>query len=816
MRLPLEWLREYCSPALGTRALADRLTMTGTKVEAVEHHGVLDPSGFVVGRVLDVEPHPDADRLRVCDVDVGSGEPARIVCGAANVAAGQTVAVARPGAVLSGGVKLEARALRGIVSEGMILAEDELGIGSDHTGIVVLDEGSKDGRSAQPGTALSEVIPIATEVLELEITPNRPDCLGVYGLAREVHAITDAQLGPEPWREDPGSFGDVEGFEVVVSAPEQCPRFTVRLFEEVTIAPSPAWLKARLMAAGQRPINNVVDITNYVMLLTGQPLHAFDADRVEGGHLEVRLAKQGEQLDTLDGNRRALAPGMVAIADAAGVTSLAGIMGGARSEVSPATQRVALEAATWDGPTQQRSSSALGLRSEASTRFEKQLVAEQTLEAQAVASVLMVTLCGARLAPGTIDVGPASSGHPPTPAIRLREDRVERLLGAPIARARCKEILVKLGFEVAEADDGLDAIPPPFRRLDVTREADLIEEVARLDGLDRLPITLPSRRSARGGLTAEQALRRRVEDALAARGVHETLGWSFSAAEHDDRLRLATDDERRTGHVEIANPMAADQRLLRTQLLGSLLDAAARNVVRDQHELRLFELGTVYRSAAQGLPDERRHLAVLLAGPSRPPTWREPRPRPADVFAVKGVLGSLLDELRVPWDVQAERQREPFLHPGRAGAVFVAAERVGWLGELHPEVCAAWGVDEAIAAFELDLDAVVACSLAGGVSLYRDLTSFPSVRQDLAIVVAEEIAAGRVLDVVHGAGGPTLARADIFDVYRGAQAGEGRVSLALALEFRAPDRTLTDAEVAERRAAIIAAVESELGGVARV
>ncbi|HEY2217602.1 MAG TPA: phenylalanine--tRNA ligase subunit beta, partial [Solirubrobacteraceae bacterium] len=395
MRVPLTWLREYCDPPLEVREIEQRLTLTGTKVEAIHHQGVPDTSGFVVGRLLDVQPHPDADRLRVCTVDLGTGPggddgagPATIVCGAPNVASGQTVAVATPGAVMPDGSKLKRAKLRGVVSEGMILAENELEIGAGGEGIMVLDELMLDAEFA-PGTPLADVLAISTDVLELEITPNRPDCLGVYGVARELHAATGAVLAPEPWSDDAGSLGELSGVQVVVECPDLCPRFTARVFEDVTIGPSPPWLKARLMAAGQRPINNVVDITNYAMLLSGQPLHAFDLDRVAGAKLTVRRARDGETVQTLDGQTRELDSAIVVIDDADGPTSIAGLMGGARSEVSEQTTRVLMEVATWDGPSIHRASWALGLRSEASSRFEKGLQPEQCLHAQAVATRLM-------------------------------------------------------------------------------------------------------------------------------------------------------------------------------------------------------------------------------------------------------------------------------------------------------------------------------------------------------------------------------------------------------------------------------------------
>jgi len=812
MRAPVEWLREYCAPSLDTAALADRLAMTGTEVERVERHGVAALEHFVVGRVIEAEQHPGADRLRVCRVDIGGGSSTQIVCGAPNVAAGQSVAVAKPGAVMPDGRMLAAATLRGVESNGMILAEDELAIGAEHDGILVLDE-----NGAEPGTPLTEVLAISTDVLVLEITPNRPDCLGIYGLAREVHAATGAELKPPPWAVDPGrgagaAAGPSEQSElpirITVECPELCPRFTARVFEQVRIGPSPPWLKARLTAAGQRPISNVVDITNYVMLLTGQPLHAFDLDRIAGRELIVRRARDQETVQTLDGQTRTLDSDTVLIADRDGPTSIAGVMGGARSEVEPGTTRVLMEVANWNGPNIHRTSLKLGLRSEASTRFEKQLQPEQAIEAQAVAARLMIELCGARLIPGTVDIGGPGSA-PRT--IRLRDARVGAVLGAPIARERSRQILQALECATADADDGLDVEPPAFRRDDITREADLIEEVARLDGLQKLPATLPSRHGASGRLTAGQRLRRTAADALTAQGLYEIVGWSFASRASEQRLRLT-----RSRVVELQNPMSADQAQLRTTLLGSLLDVAQRNRVRGAATLRLFEAGAVYLPSADtghSLPREPYHVGVLLAGPSRPATWRDPDPRPADLFAAKGVLAGLLDALRAPWTVQATRAHA-FLHPGRSANVIVADEPIGWLGEIHPVIAADWDLGDAVAGFELDLDAVAPHAVT--TPLYEDLTSFPAVREDLAVIVSDRVTSAEVVALALRAGAPLLRRAEVFDVYRDPERiGAGNVSLAIALTYRAPERTLTDEEVATKRQAIIAALQSELGGRVR-
>src|SRR5918995_111647 len=589
MRLPLLWLHDYCDPGLVAAELATRLALTGTEVDRVHAHGVTALEHFRVGRVLQAEQHPDADRLRVCIVDVGEGEPHQIVCGAPNVAAGQTVAVASPGA---------------------------------------------------------------------DPPPTPPASRGVWGAAGGPPAPGAAPPAPPPWQDDPHPPGDgVAGFSVEVRSPDLCPRFTARLFEDVTLRPSPYWLKARLMAAGQRPINNVVDITNYVMLLTGQPMHAFDADLVADGSLVVRRARDGETMTTLDAVERRLDPDMCVIEDAQGPISIAGIMGGARSEVHAGTTRVLMEAATWNGPNIQRTSTRLALRTEASGRFEKQLQPEQGMDGQAVAAKLMVELCGARAVSGTIDVG----GPGPDPVtLRLRDARTERLLGTAVPRADAARILTGLGFAVREADDGLDVTVPAWRRGDVEREADLVEEVARLWGLDRLPVTLPSRRGAVGRLAPPQRLRRRLEDALLGAGLTEAVGWSFTARETAERLGLGD-----VAAVALENPMSEEQAVMRTTLLGSLLDSLRRNASRGIEDVRLFEVGAVYHAGAAAgptgnpwypepdpaLPAEGTHVGALLTGRLRPESWNEPEPPRAGFFAAKGVLEALLQALRLPFRV---------------------------------------------------------------------------------------------------------------------------------------------------------------------
>ena len=782
--------------------------------------------------MLEADKHPNADRLSVCRVDVGDGDPAQIVCGAPNVAAGQTVAVAKPGAVMPDGSELGAAKLRGIESQGMILAEDELGIGSDHAGILVLDD------DLEPGQPLVDALPIATDVIELEITPNRPDCLGVYGLAREVHAITGAPLATPPWSTDPGSPGPVQGAEVVVEDDELCPRFTARVYDDVRIGPSPPWLKARLMAAGQRPINNVVDITNFVMLLTGHPLHAFDLDRVAGHRLVVRPAHTGERIELLDGAVRELEPPMVVILDDDGPTSLAGIMGGSRSEVSEATTRVLMEVASWNGPNIQRTSRKLGVRSEASSRFEKGLSPEAALEAQVMASILMEHVVGATLAPGTIDVG----GPGPDPArLTLRPARVAALLGIDIPAERCAEILEALGFGVSGVDGEAPfaVTVPHWRRLDVTREIDLVEEVARVDGLERLPATLPARRGAYGVLRPDQQRRRRRRGragrarAVRDRGLELRLPRAARPAAAGPRRPAAPAGHAgqpavlgAVGPAPDAAGLAAGQRpQQRRPRRGRRAPVRARGGLRRRAAAGVAARGDRRRPRPAALrraaPRRRRARPCRHAADRAAHGRRRARGRGAagDVARPRAAAGRLLrrqGRARGRGGGAAgaaglrPRRRPAVPQPGaRRARVRRRRSRSGWIGELHPAVAAEWELPGA-AVFEVDLEALFA--VVPGPPAYEDVTSFPAVHRDLAIVVPEAVPAGAVLDVLRAS--PLAEHVAVFDVYRGAQVDEDAKSLAVHVSFRAPDRTLTDEEVDREVAALTERLRA-LGGELR-
>lgn len=805
MRVPLSLLRSFCDPDLSTDEIASVLALSGTEVERITELGVGGVENFVIGKVVELVAHPDADRLRVCTVDVGDGTNRTIVCGAANVAEGQFVAVALPGAVVANGMKIKLSKLRGVKSEGMICSEEELGLGSSSDGILELDP--TEGPAGRP---LGEVLTLQETVLELEITPNRPDCLGVWGVARELHAATGAALSAAPWDDDLGSVGSLDGLVVDLDAGSGCSRFTARIYEGIDpTVPTPRAIKAHLIAAGMRSVSAVVDITNYAMLVTGEPMHAFDLDRIAGGTLKVRGSNLGEVVEALDGTSYELNDSDVVIADADGPTSIAGVMGGARSEVSDATTHVALEAAVWNGPGIHATSVRLGLRSEASTRFEKGLAPVMAGRAQAFASKLFELIFSCAPNPGTIDI---AQGEVDSEPIQLDPAKASSLLGIEVEASSAATTLSRLGCVVEQAGPLLHVVPPP-ERLDLGRAVDLVEEIARIDGLDRIPSTLPPSATGAASLSDAQRIRRRIEDTLAGLGLFEIAGWSFDSPRIADRLLLTESDPRRSA-VVIENPMSAEESLLRTTLLGSLLDAAAHNSSHGIKRLGFFEIGSVYIPASsQSAATEPQRIAGLLSGPSRLPTWRDSEPPSADVHSGVGVLAGLLDTLRVDWSVIASESPEPFLHPGRAAEVLVNGLTAGWIGDLHPQISDSVGVESACV-FELDLAKIAEAVPA--IQHYQAVSGQPAVLQDLAVIVPRAVSSGEVVRIALESGGEVLESVELFDVYASPELGEDVVSIALRLTFRAEDRTLTEEDASAARALIVNQLNLELGATARV
>jgi phenylalanyl-tRNA synthetase beta chain len=760
MRVPVSWLREYVPVEMPLDELATRLSISTAEVEGIERRGVPEQDGnlglFRVGRVLEAEKHPNADRLRLCRVDLGEGEPRQIVCGAWNFGAGATVAVALPGAVLPGGLQLEQREVRGELSDGMILAEDEVELGTDHSGIMVLPE-------AEPGTPLADVLPLVEDVLLVESTGNRPDLLSIYGLAREVAALYEVELAPIPGT-DPEPHAD-ETVDVTVEDFAGCPRYIGRLFRDVTVGPSPVWLKARLLNAGMRPISNVVDMTNYVMLALGNPLHAFDLATLHGGRIVVRRARPGETIRTLDGVERRLEPEDLMIADADRSVALAGIMGGEETEIGEGTNDVLLEAANFEPTGIFRTSERLRLRTEGSNRWEKGVDPYLAEPAAKLATELIVQTAGARWV-GHADI---HENLPERPVIRFRPERADELIGLDTPADEQAAWLERLGFELSE-----DVVAPTWRAREVTREVDVVEEVAR-KWLEEVPFTLPHRRAMFGALTPLQRLRRRVEDVLSGLGLAETYTPSLRAEDENPNA------------WRLPEPISAEFAVLRTRLLPSLVEAARRNVELGAEQVALFEIARVYLPEGEPeLPDEKTHVAGIVDG-----GW----PR------AKGIVDALYATLKA--EPSFDRTEDDLLHPGKS-----ASTASGILGELHPAVLdGVWGV------FELDLAALL--EEVPGEVRYRDVVSFPAVRQDLAFAVPEEVSAAELAAAAREAAGPELREMRPFDVYRGEQAGKGRKSIAFTVSFQSAERTLTDEDAAALRDRIVQALRERFAAELR-
>ncbi len=788
MRAPLSWLADHVDPGLAPADLARRLSGSGTLVEAIHAIGVPGSEGnlsaFRVGRVLSADQHPNADRLRVCTVDLGGDEPSTIVCGAPNVAAGQTVAVALPGALLPGAEKpLGVAKLRGVESRGMILSATELALGSDADGIMVLDDG------LVPGSLLGDHLPISEAVLELEITSNRPDCLSIRGIAREVHAVTGAELAPldetEPAADGEGHVEDLATLDI--QAPELCPRYMARVLTDVTVGPSPGWMRARLEAAGMRAISNVVDVTNYVMLLTGQPLHAFDLDRLAGGSVVARRATEGEPIVTLDGVERRLDTSMLAICDAERPAVIAGIFGAEFAEVSEGTTRVLLEAATFDGPSILNASLALGLRSESSARFEKGLPRDLPPRAMAIACRMLIDLCGARLVPGTLDVHQASPERAP---VRMRHARLAKILGVDVAAEESAAILGRLGCSVdtATESEALTARIPFERAADLTREADLIEEVGRIRGLNDIPAELP-RIVGRGRLTPAQALERRLGRLLADLGLSEAITYRQVPESDADALRMDPDDPRRQV-VRMAHPMSVEMAVMRRSMLPGLLRAVARNQAHQRTDGGLFEIGRTYAPGDDGQAIERNWLAAVRFGRVGADGWRD-APRPVDVHVATGLATTLARASGVR--VEAAPNAAPYFHPVRQARLGAGELTVGWAAEMHPLVLRAFSVAGPVAAVVMDLEALGQAS--PGHPVYEDLLAVPVSSRDLALVVAQGIPVSELVGAAREAGAPLVRDVRVFDRYEGEQVAADHVGLALRLSLADPGRTLTDEEI---------------------
>ena len=845
MRVPLSWLKEYVDIPLPTDELVRRLTLGGLEVEEVEHIGVeggelpWDPALILVANILEVRQHPNADRLVVADVDYGAAQPHTVVTGAPNLfeykGQGQLThplkaVFAKEGSRLYDGhvegkqiVTLKGRPVRGVMSDAMLCSEKELGISDEHEGILILDA------DAPVGAPLRDYL--GDVVLDIAITPNMARCLSVVGVAREVAALTGGALHiPDVVFEPRGPALD-DRVKVTVEDPALCPRFTAALAENVRLGPSPGWMQRRLTACGMRPISNVVDISNYVMLEWGGPNHMFDADKVHEGRLVVRSASPGEKLTTLDGKEHTLTPDRLLVCDPQSALSLAGVMGGASSEVSEATTRVLVEAAVWEPTTIRRTAQALKLPSEASRRFERGVDIESPPVVQRRLLQLLQDLAGATAYRGVVDVYP----QPWQPLVlKLPPSEVTRLLGITLSAPEIVQQLQPLGFEpeivgathggagdfaLYQAEPAVRVHVPSWRR-DVSFLADLVEDVARIYDYERIPATQLADVLPNPDERPEIGLEQRVRDVLVGTGLNEAITYTVTSMETVALLDPAAADP--ACYVRLANPATPEHEFMRQTVLSTLLPALALNM-RDHGRSLLFEVGRGYLPVpGELLPDEPLRLAIALAGPRESFSWHALQSAPLDFFDLKGAVETLLARLNISESVEFVPLRDDGrFHPGRAAALVevvrgngAEGRRLGVLGELHPQVRERLGVSAPrVGAAELELGMLFQLAQQ---AKYTSISRFPATVQDLAIVADIDTPSARVAATIRRAAGELLEALTLFDTYQGPQIGEGKRSLAYRLSFRAPDRTLSDDTLAKVRAKIIKALGREVGASIRV
>ncbi len=794
MRFSLAWLREFVDVDVDPTELKERLDFSGTKVETMTRPGA-DISGVIVAEVLNIAEHPNADTLTLVDVRTGSGAEQRVVCGAKNFKVGDLVPLAQVGSALPG-MTITERKIRGEISRGMLCSGAELGISKDSSGILVLPKDVTLGADVVATLGLDDVI------YELEVTPNRGDCMSMVGVAREVAALLGKELLV------PDAFvppSDVDNpIRVDIQDPDGCPRFIARYIEGVEIGPSPLWMSSRLLAAGVRPISNVVDVTNYILLETGQPLHAYDARQITDGRIIVRRARTGEKLTTLDGVERTMKAEDLLICDEGRALGIAGVMGGEDSEVSGDTTTLVLEAANFAPQMVSQTSRDHGLYTEASARFERGVDPENVGVAAARAGQLFAELAGGRVSSEVVDVYP----HPlERRTITLRPARTEHLLGYDIDAELQAAHLRSVGFEVGSSSNVLKVEVPTFRR-DVEREVDLIEEVARLEGFDKLPATLPEGRS--GGLTPAQAADRRIRVLLSGFGLSEAWTPTLVPQTDPDLLGLGADHPARSA-VKLANPMTEDEAVLRTSLLPGLLRSVARNIAQRAEGVALYELARVYEPTSGDLPQEASVLAGVFFGRRGDKHWRAGESR-WDFYSVKGAVDSLLDAMRIGDATYRPVSGAPF-HPTRAAQISIGKHPVGALGELHPDVCERFDVMAGTVAFEFAMAPLVA-QLPPRPQV-SELDRFPAMLLDLAFVVDRDIPAQQVGSLIAAAGAPEVTKVELFDVYTGEQVPQGKKSLAYGLELRVPDRTLTDQDANVVKDRILGAVRERTGAELR-
>ena len=778
MLLSRKWLNEFVPVDVDDRTFAEDMTLSGSKVEITEIEGE-EISNVVVGRVVEIKRHENSDHMWICQVDVGEEAPIQIVTGAQNVSQGDLVPVAKHNSTLPGGVKITKGKLRGEKSNGMLCSYKELGMTDNDWPYSVVDgifllnsDPDLKAKDLKPGDDIRTAIGLDDHVVEFEITPNRPDCLSVIGLAREAAVTYGKNMAQHEPVVKGGGIGNLtELLDVETPATDLCPRYTARMVRNVKIGPSPKWMRDRLRASGVRPINNIVDITNYVMLEYGQPMHAFDYRYVNGGKIVVRRAEDGETLTTLDGNVRQLNSSMLVIADEHRAVGLAGIMGGENSEIVEDTVDVVFESANFNGTSIRRTALALGMRTEASAKFEKGLDILNTLPAVNRACELVEMLGAGEVLDGTIDI---LNFVPQPKQLKLRADKINALLGTDIDAAEMCRILQELGFGV----DG-DIITVPSWRGDVEHYSDLAEEVARFYGYNQIPTTAMTGVTTRGGYSPEQMLERSLGTVCRSLGYDEIITYSFISPTYYDKIRLPEDSPLRKS-MKIMNPLGEDTSIMRTTVMPSMLEILTRNYNYRNKEAHLYELGRTYFEREDGMADEPKHLSLGVYGPEE------------SFFTLKGAVETILDSIRAEDVTYVAEKSDPSYHPGRCAKVYVNGQEVGTLGQIHPLVAANYGVDAELYYADLKFDALFASR--GADPEYQPLPKFPAVTRDIAVLVDKAVTVGAMESSIQAAAKGLLKDVTLFDIYEGAKLPTGKKSVAFNLVLRADDRSLTAQE----------------------
>lgn len=792
MKVPINWLRDYVDINISTKELGDKLTMTGSMAEEIIAKGA-DISNVVTGKIVQLEKHPDADKLFVCQVDIGAGEPIQIITAATNMKLNDVIPVALHNSTLFGGVKIKKTKMRGLVSNGMFCSEEELGLAEEHVhGLMILPEGTPLGKD------IKEVLGLNSEIIDFELTSNRPDCMSIIGMVRETAATIGTTYRMPDVSYTPNSSENINDFlKVEVRDSVLCSRFIARGVKNVKIGPSPKWMQDKLAEAGVRPISNIVDITNYVMLEFGQPMHAYDFREISTNRIVVERAKAGEKFTTLDGTERDLDENMLTIKDGETAIGLAGIMGGLNSEIKEDTTGVIFEAANFEPINIRVSTAKLGLRTEASTRFEKGLDPNMAQQAIDRACQLVIELGAGEVMEGTVDVYPEKV----LPKVMTVDSKwINAFLGTEIDKEDMKGYLEKLDMAVEISGDNLVITVPTFR-VDVTIREDIAEEVARIFGYENIPMTIIESVNARGGKTMKQKLNDKTVEAMICSGLNQSISYTFVSPKCFDRILVPEEDAMRKA-VQIRNPLGEDYSIMRTTSLPSTMEALARNYSRSNEIARLFEIGKVYIPGedVNQLPDERNIAAVGMYGG-------------ADFYHIKGVVENLMEALGIKkYEFRRESKNASF-HPGKTAALLVNGRNAGVLGEMHPGVIDNYGVAERCYVAELNLDVLYKYADLG--REYRPLPKFPAVLRDLAVLVDDSVMVKEIEDIITANGGGLVESVKLFDVYKGKQIPDGKKSVAYSIAYRLDYKTLTDAEVSEVHEKIVKNIEEALGAELR-